>query len=229
MIFITNRRILTTTYHAIVHTLNHPRRTSSTTKIKELQFFLSNPEKAIICLDELRQFLKECKHPEHAISKIIFNAKLRGPAPNPERSKNVIPFVTTYSPNIDNKSLIQTVKSKFKIIRNEHLKSICKDTNYILPSLKQPKKLYGKLTPSRFISNFKNIRKPGTYKCSDERFKICQNDLNVTSKFTMSNGQVSEICREIDCHPVNVIYYFKCKMCNEKETYIAKTIEDNIK
>ena len=45
----------------------------------------------------------------------------------------------------------------------------------------------------------------------------------------MSNGQVSEIRREIDCHPVNVIYYLKCKMYNEKETYIAKTIEDNIK
>ena len=57
---------------------------------KRIIVFVSNPEKVIICLEELRQFLKECKHPEHAISKIIFNAKLQGPAPNPERSKNVI-------------------------------------------------------------------------------------------------------------------------------------------
>ena len=95
----------------------------------------------IIHLDELRQFVKECKYPEHVISKSIFNAKLQGPAPNPERSKNVIPFVTSYYPNIDNKSLMQTVKSKFKNIRNEHLKSIYKDMNFIV-SLTKPKTLY---------------------------------------------------------------------------------------
>ena len=60
--------------------------------------FVSNPEKVVIHLDELRQFLKECKYPEHVISKSIFNAKLQGPAPNPDRSKNVISFVTTYYP-----------------------------------------------------------------------------------------------------------------------------------
>ena len=41
----------------------------------------------------------------------------------------------------------------------------------------------------------------------------------------MSNGQISGIHREIDCHSVNVIYYLKHKMCNGKETCIGKTIE----
>ena len=45
----------------------------------------------------------------------------------------------------------------------------------------------------------------------------------------MSNGQVWEIQREIDCHSVNIICYLKCKMCNEKETYIGKTKGDNTK
>ena len=45
----------------------------------------------------------------------------------------------------------------------------------------------------------------------------------------MSNGQVWQIRREIHCHTVNVIYYLKCKMCNKKETYIRKIIEDNTK
>ena len=66
------------------------------------------------------------------------------------------------------------------------------------------------------MSSFKNIRKPGTYKCSDKRYKICKTYLNETNKFTMSNSQVWEIRREIDCHSVNAIYYSKCKMCNEK-------------
>ena len=81
------------------------------------------------------------------------------------------PFVTTYYPNIDNKSLMQTVKNKFKNVSNEHRKSIYKDTNFIL-SLKQPKNLYRELASSRLMSNFKNITKPGTYKCSDERCKM---------------------------------------------------------
>ena len=82
---------------------------------KRIIVFVSNPGKVIIRLDELRQFLKECKYPEHLISKSIFNAKLQGSALNPERSKNVIPFVTTYYPNIDNKSLIKTVKTSLQI------------------------------------------------------------------------------------------------------------------
>ena len=36
----------------------------------------------------------------------------------------------------------------------------------------------------------------------------------------MSNGHVWEICREIDCHSANVIYYLKCKICNEKKNHV---------
>ena len=114
---------------------------------------------------------------------------------------------------------MQTVKNKFKNTRNEHLKCIYKDTNLTL-SLKQPKSLYRELTSSRFISNFKNIRK--NYKCSDKRCKINQNYLNETSQFTLSNGQVWEIRREINWHSVNAIFYLKCKTCNEKETLLGK-------
>ena len=45
----------------------------------------------------------------------------------------------------------------------------------------------------------------------------------------MSNCQISGIHREIDFQSGNVINYLKCLMCNEKETYIGKTIGDNTK
>ena len=73
---------------------------------KRIIVFVSNPEKIVIHLAELRQFLKECKYPEYVVSESIFNAKIQGPAPKPGRSKNVIPFVTAYYPNIDNKTLM---------------------------------------------------------------------------------------------------------------------------
>ena len=83
-----------------------------------------------------------------------------------------------------NKFLKQTVKNKFENVRNEHLKSIDKDTNFIM-YLKQPTYLYKEFVSSRFISNFKNFRKPGTYKCSNKNCKICQNYLNEANKFTI--------------------------------------------
>ena len=55
-----------------------------------------------------------------------------------------------------------------------------------------------------------------------------QNYLNETNEIIMSNGQVWKIRREIGCHSVSVIYYL-WNMCNEKETYIKKTIGDNTK
>ena len=51
----------------------------------EVVGFVSNREKSIISLDELRQFSRDCKYPEHVISKSISNAKPQGLAPNPDR------------------------------------------------------------------------------------------------------------------------------------------------
>ena len=65
---------------------DHLKNNNSYDLAKRIIVFVFNPEKVIIRLDELRQFLKECKYPEHVISKSIFNAKLQGPALNPERS-----------------------------------------------------------------------------------------------------------------------------------------------
>ena len=84
---------------------------------------------------------------------------------------------------------METVKIKFNNLRNERIKFIYKDVNLIL-SLKYPISFYRELASSKFISNFKNTKKPGTYKCSDKRCKICQNYLNETNTFTMSNGQI---------------------------------------
>ena len=78
---------------------------------------------------------------------------------------------------------MQTVKNKLKNKRNEHLKSIYKDTNFIV-SLKQPKSSYRELAYFRFISNFKN-REPIDA-------KLWKNYLDETNKFTKFNGQISK-------------------------------------
>ena len=116
---------------------------------------------------------------------------------------------------------MQEVKNKFKNIRNEHLKFRYKHSHLIL-CLKQPKNLFREFASSKFISNFKNIRKLVTYKCSDKRCRIYENYLNETNKFTMSNGQIWENRREIDCHSVKVIYYLSVKCIMKKKHILGK-------
>ena len=53
---------------------------------------------------------------------------------------------------------MQTVKNKFKNIMNEHLRSIYKDTNFIL-SQQQPKNLHRELTCSRLYQVLKTLEK----------------------------------------------------------------------
>ena len=60
----------------------------------------------------------------------------------------------------------------FKSIKNKQLQSLHKDKriikNFIL-FLKQPKKVYKELASSKL----KNIRKPGTYECTDKKCNVC--------------------------------------------------------
>ena len=78
MIFITNQRIPTNTYDDLLCDSAHPIHTKnniSYNQAKRIIVFVSYTEKVITRFDELRQFLKDCKHPEHVISKSIFNGK----------------------------------------------------------------------------------------------------------------------------------------------------------
>ena len=37
-----------------------------------------------------------------------------------------------------------------------------------------------------------------------------------------------ELCSYVICRDINVIHYLKCNMCHHKETYIGKSVGDNI-
>ena len=102
--------------------LDHTKNNIPYNQAKEIIVFVSDTEKVVIRFDELRQFLKNCKHLEHVMIKNIVSAELQGPALNPKRNKNLIPFATAYYPHIDHKSLMQTMKNKLKNTKNEQRK-----------------------------------------------------------------------------------------------------------
>ena len=62
---------------------------------KRIIVFVSDPEKMNIRLKEMKNWLLKCSYPENVIDKGFHNAKLQGPAPNPENKKEIMPFVTT--------------------------------------------------------------------------------------------------------------------------------------
>ena len=65
---------LTNTHDYLPYDSAHPDDTKSnipSNLAARIVVFVSNPEEVIIRLDKLRQFLKECKYPEHVISKSV--------------------------------------------------------------------------------------------------------------------------------------------------------------
>ena len=44
----------------------------------------------------------------------------------------------------------------------------------------------------------------------------------------MSNNMRWELLSHVTCRDISLIYYLKCNMCDHKETYIRKTVGDNV-
>ena len=192
---------------------------------KRIIVFVSDENKIKKRLDELKIWLRNCNYPDNIINKAFHNAKLQGPAPYKNKNNN-IPFVSTFYPNIDNKSLVYNIRTKINSIRSDYLKNIFKEKEIIL-SQKQPKNLKSILTSAVFKNDLIMQQRPnGLYKCNNKRCKICTLYVNECTSFQCSNGIMWEIRSNITCRDVNIIYYLKCNMCNHKTTYIGKTIGD---
>ena len=44
----------------------------------------------------------------------------------------------------------------------------------------------------------------------------------------MSNHMRWELRSHVTCRNINEIYYLKCNICDHKETYIGKTVDNNV-
>ena len=93
-------------------------------------------------LKELKTWLKHCIYPGSMINQSFYNAKLQGPVPFTDNSKN-IPFVTTYYENIDNEKLVRKIRFK------RHLTEVFKNKDVIFSQM-EPKNLLRLLTRARF-------------------------------------------------------------------------------
>ena len=100
-------------------------------------------------LKELKTWLKHCIYPGSMINQSFYNAKLQGPVPFTDNSKN-IPFVTTYYENIDNEKLVRKIRFK------RHLTEVFKNKDVIFSQM-EPKNLLRLLTRARFCTEVNEL------------------------------------------------------------------------
>ena len=100
-------------------------------------------------LKELKTWLKHCIYPGSMINQSFYNAKLQGPVPFTDNSKN-IPFVTTYYENIDNEKLVRKIRFK------RHLTEVFKNKDVIFSQM-EPKNLLRLLTQARFSTEVNEL------------------------------------------------------------------------
>ena len=66
---------------------------------KKIVVFTSDSAKEKIEIEKMKTWLLRCGYPDQVIQKGLHNAKLQGPAPDPSKKKDIIPFVTQNSSN----------------------------------------------------------------------------------------------------------------------------------
>ena len=178
-------------------------------------------------IKRIKKLVKGFNYPDSVVNQSFYNSKLQGPAPFTNNSKN-IPFVTTYNENIDNEKVVRKIRFKLSNIQSRRLSEVFENKNIILFQ-RQPKNLPRLLTRARFNAEINAFRQQnGIFKCIDKRCKICWLYIVEGHSFIMSNNMRWELRSHATCRSINIIYYLKCNMCKKKETYIGKTVGDNI-
>ena len=161
-------------------------------------------------LTDLQVWLQNCKYPLNIINRGIFNARLQGPAPAPQR-KTTIPFVSTYFSNIDCGNILETAKSLLQNSTNERIKVAFNDVKFI-HAKRQPPSLLRQITSASFIEGERETN-PGIHLCRRSNCKMCALYLQECNKFTTCKGEWVIKC-EITCHSKNTLYYLLCNFCD---------------
>ena len=185
---------------------------------KRIIVFVSNEKTMNYRLKELKEWLINCNYPESIINKAFHNAKLQGPAPNPENDKETIPYVTTYFTNYCSRNIVNTANECFKNSNDEDINNVFGNTKIVLAQKQTPNLL-------RILSRPKINTTPenGIFKCKNEQCKLCELYIQECKSFELSNKFNWTVKCRITCHSKNVIYFLACNNCDC--TYIGKTNE----
>ena len=139
--------------------------------------------------------------------------------------EKIILLISTFYSNYDNSNVLEVTKQLVNVSKNTRLQKAFENVKFI-QSYKQPPNILRILSHSTFITENKEIKSSGLFKCKDKRCKICKLYINEGNSFKTANGTIWILKCYADCNSKNALYYLKCNFCNET-SYTGKT--DNLR
>ena len=190
---------------------------------RKIVAFVSDEDKLNSRLREMKTWLLQCNYPAKTINKGIHNAKKHGPAPPPKNMDKTLIFTSTFVSNLTHDNTIHQINELLKNTKSAKLNEIFDGCRAMI-AYKQPNNIQRLLTKAAFSSNNTNSIKNGLFRCGRDICKLCKLYIQECTSFICSNGFRWEIRSHIDCHSRNVLYYLKCRWCDNPVTaYSGKT------
>ena len=233
LIIIENGRIITDIYHKPTDTKQyldykscHPRSTKNNVPYclaRRICTIVTDGNLRKKRLQELKVALKNRNYPTGVIEKGISMASqldiktLRTPKTQ-NNDQNIIPYVSTYSPNAPH--MYSHIMGGIHILRGSNRMQEVLNSSSFIKSNRQGPNLKKLLTRARFTEDEKHNH-IGSRKCGDKRCKCCINILETTSFTFHKTNQIFDIKSSLTCTSKNLIYVIICNGCSEY--YIGET------
>ena len=155
------------------------------------------------------------------VEKRLLNAKLQGPAPDPAKKKDIIPFVTQNSCNFSCNSVVRKLKHMIDNCPDEDTRKFFQGKE-IVQALRQPQNILGQLTSAKFGTVASENKPKGTFKCQNPNCKLCINYLVECDRVIGANHKTWHIPTHITCQSKKVLYFLICLGCG-KYSKVGKT------
>ena len=206
---------------------NHPRHVKNNIPFnlaRRICTIVTEPQIREERLRELKDFLSQRKYPDGLISNGILKAmkmplaELRSTDNCRDISKEVIPFITTHNPLIDDN--YKYIQSNYEILQKNPETSDIFEQVKLIRGKRQPPNLKRLLTKARLPSD---IPLGGVSTCNQPRCKLCE-DIIVGDKFIFAKvGATFSIRSRMNCNVQNCIYVLCCNGCDK--IYIGETTD----
>ena len=168
----------------------------------------------------MKTWLDNCGYPKKVVDKGLHNARLQGPAPDPSKKKDIIPFVTQNSSNYSCVSVTKKLKQMIEQCPDENTRKFFQ-SKQVVHAARQPPNILRQLTTARFDTQKLNPKPPGIFRCNNGQCKICTMYLQECTAVTGKNGYHWTIQSHLTCHSQMVLYYHICLGCGL--SYVGKT------
>ena len=188
---------------------------------KKIIVFTSNSRKEKEEINKMKNWLYNSGYPKYIVDKGLHNARLQGPAPDPARKKDIIPFVTQNASNYACASITKKLKLLVDNCPDEPTKTFFQSKE-IVHALRQPENVLRQLTSAKFETDMSAKKPNGTFWCRRDNCKICSDYLVECDRVVGDNGVEWRIPSHITCQSKMVLYYLVCQGCR-KFSSVGKT------